>query len=280
MKEKAAFLRHVILWLTVILVLTGTGCLRKPAPKPDMPRVAHGVMLDGLAVGNMTGQELTGLVTALESQENRSPVNARFDDLTGDILPGNTGRAINAGATVERVMAAAAGSLVQVQYRILWPEITENKLRQARLIGRYRSPLLDSTPARVQNILQTTRLVNNTVLPVENEFSFNRTTGEPTLARGFQKAAVFAADGQTVQEVGGGMCQVSSTLYCAVRQAGLPVTERHPHSRPVAYVPPGYDATTYTDKNFRFVNARRHPLIIRAWTDNRQVTVDLWELML
>jgi vancomycin resistance protein YoaR len=75
------------------------------------------------------------------------------------------------------------------------------------------------------------------------------------------------------------MCQVSSTLYNAVLDAGLPVVERHPHSQPVSYVPPGRDATTYTDKDLRFVNSRREPLVVRAQVaGGARLVVDLWAL--
>jgi vancomycin resistance protein YoaR len=129
----------------------------------------------------------------------------------------------------------------------------------------------------MENIRLTAALLNNAAIAPGDEFSFNRRTGEPTRERGFRPAVVFV-DGREEKELGGGMCQVSSTLYNAVLAAGLRVVERHPHSRPVSYVPPGLDATTYTDKDLRFVNTTRRPLILRALVAGKKLTVDLFAL--
>jgi vancomycin resistance protein YoaR len=74
------------------------------------------------------------------------------------------------------------------------------------------------------------------------------------------------------------MCQVSSTVYNAALMAGLKITERHPHSQPVSYVPAGRDATTFTDKDLRFMNSTRHPLILRVCIAGKMVKADIFSL--
>ncbi len=162
-------------------------------------------------------------------------------------------------------------------YRPLAPALTAAALAAARPAGAYTTTILDASPDRLENIRLTAALLNNAAIAAGDEFSFNRRTGEPTRERGFRPATVFV-DGRHEEEVGGGMCQVSSTLYNAVLAAGLRVTERHAHSRPVAYVPPGKDATTYTDKDLRFVNTTRRPLVMRAYVAGKKLTVELLAL--
>lgn len=145
------------------------------------------------------------------------------------------------------------------------------------LVCGYETPILDDGPDRVGNISLTANLLNNTIIGPGQEFSFNALTGEPTVERGFRHAVVLQ-NGQKVQGIGGGMCQVSSTVYKAALEAGLNVSERHSHSQPVSYVPIGRDATVFTDKDLRFLNSTRHTLMLRVFIIDKQVKADIWEL--
>lgn len=267
----------VILTLAAVSFLTGCG-VSKPAPKHDLPRVSQGVTVDGMDVSNLTEQELRAVLNKAAVEKYEAPVDAGFDE-TGMVFEGRNGRMINVGAMLEQVMLAPPNSHMQSIYQEVLPAVTIEKLKTARKIGSYATKILDDTPERMHNIKLTANLINNQIIGAGKEFSFNRATGEPTVERGFKAAAIFADGGRHEQGIGGGMCQVSSTLYNAVLKANLLVTERHPHSQPVSYVPAGYDATIYTDKDFKFVNNTRRTIIIRAFVAGKILTIDLFALL-
>lgn len=129
------------------------------------------------------------------------------------------------------------------------PPETENEIASVT------TNLSFSSEGRLTNIEITESKLNGVeVLPGE-EFSFNKKTGPSLAEEGYEDAPVII-DGKTVQAIGGGNCQVSSTLYNAVLSVdGLEVTERHPHGKDVGYVPEGKDATiSYGSLDFKFVN--------------------------
>ncbi|SDF16107.1 VanW family protein [Sporolituus thermophilus] len=264
--------------LFVLVALPGCGWLQPPAPKQRPDSVAPGVTVEGTAVGGLTRAELETVLKSLAQQRYRTPQDARFDDETGKVAAGEPGRRLDITATADQAMAAPPNSALAGIYQDIQPAISAAQLEQARRLGSYTTEILDASPGRLHNIRLTAKLINNAVIEPGAEFSFNRHTGEPTAERGFKEAPVIGRDGQMEYGLGGGMCQVSSTLYNAVLAAGWPVTERHPHSQPVAYVPQGCDATTYTDKDLRFVNATRQRAVIRAVVHGRRLTVDLWGL--
>ena len=121
---------------------------------------------------------------------------------------------------------------------------------------------------RSHNIRLASDFINGTVLKAGEEFSFNRTVGERTAARGFKSAKIIER-GEFVQGIGGGVCQVSTTLFNAALLSGCRISEFHPHSLAVSYVPPSFDAMVsgnYYD--LKFVNVSGSDLYIRAETGN------------
>ncbi len=271
-----------MLWLLLAGSLAvNAGCgLNAPAPKPQAPLVADQVMIEGQQVGGMSAEAAGKVLTTLAKAKDVPAVNAGFDAVSGEIFPERPGQRLNVADTLQALLAAPAGSKVTPVYQPFLPDITAAVLAKSWQLGTYTTPVLDKSAGRLVNLRLTGKLINNQIIAAGEEFSFNAATGEPTAERGFQPATVFADNGRKEQSLGGGMCQVSSTLYNAVLDAKLKVTERHPHSQPVNYVPPGKDATTYTDKDFRFVNTTRRPIIIRAFvgTEASQLTVDVLAL--
>jgi vancomycin resistance protein YoaR len=113
------------------------------------------------------------------------------------------------------------------------------------------------------------------VLPGER-FDFNAVVGERSEANGFRVAPVIAA-GEVVDGVGGGTCQISGTLHAAVFFAGLPIVERHPHSRPSSYIKLGLDAAvSYPNLNFTFDNDRDHPIVVGFTVGGGIARATLW----
>ena len=112
---------------------------------------------------------------------------------------------------------------------------------------------------RCENIAIAAALINGTTLQPYGEFSFNKTVGRRTAAAGFKQAKIIV-NGEYVLGVGGGVCQVSTTLYNAALKSGLCVTEYHPHSLRVSYVPPSRDAMVSSECDLQLYNP--HPFAV------------------
>lgn len=126
------------------------------------------------------------------------------------------------------------------------------------------------------NISVACGLLNGTVIQNGDVFSFWGTLGDTTPEKGYVKADSFDEDGDTVQTYGGGVCQISSTLYNVVLAVPneLTVVERHPHSKPVAYVEQGKDATvSYSSVDFKFKNNSGLPIKIYAEYQDTAITI-------
>ena len=123
-----------------------------------------------------------------------------------------------------------------------------------------------SAAARANNIVVATRSINGKVLLPGETFSYNDTVGIRTAARGYMEAPVIV-NNKVESGLGGGICQVSTTLYNAVLRGNLKVTERAHHSLPSHYVPLGMDATVdYGNLDFKFTNSYSYPLYIQGTT--------------
>lgn len=155
------------------------------------------------------------------------------------------------------------------------PEITlasTNDLGINELIGVGESEYAHSIPNRIHNVAITTSRVSGTIVPPGQEFSFNKALGEVSARTGFRPAYVIA-NGRTELGDGGGVCQVSSTLFRAVLNSGLKITRRLQHSYRVTYYElnsdPGFDATVYAgETDFRFVNDTQHHILVFGEADS------------
>lgn len=129
---------------------------------------------------------------------------------------------------------------------------------------------------RLNNIQITCSKLNGTTVESGKSFSFCQTVGKATEEKGYKKADVIV-DKQVTQALGGGNCQVSSTLYNAIlKVSDFKVTERHPHGKKVNYVPEGKDAAvSYGSKDLKFVNNSSNTIKIYASTDNKKVSIKI-----
>ena len=132
------------------------------------------------------------------------------------------------------------------------------------VLGTYSTTLIGSLPARTQNIRLAASSIDGTVLEPAQVLSFNRRVGERTIARGYQAAPVILHESRDIQ-VGGGVCQVASTLFDAALLAGLRTTERHRHSYPIDYIPLAQDATVvWGAKDLKILNCLDQRVRFRA----------------
>lgn len=143
------------------------------------------------------------------------------------------------------------------------------------VLGTYSTTLIGSLPARTQNIRLAASALDGTVLEPAQVLSFNRRVGERTLARGYQPAPVILHEARDVQ-VGGGVCQLASTLFDAALVAGLRATERHRHSYPIDYIPLAQDATiVWGAKDLKILNCLDQRVRFRADVVGTTLTVQV-----
>ena len=131
---------------------------------------------------------------------------------------------------------------------------------------------------RTTNLILAAQKINGTVLLPGEEFSYNKTVGERTIEAGYKMAATFS-NGKVVDGLGGGICQISSTLYDAVVMANLQITKRRNHQFITSYLPGGKDATVvWGSQDFKFINSRKYPVRITMSVSGGTSTAQVWGL--
>lgn len=225
------------------------------------------------------------MVNDIAAAINRDPVNASvatFDTASRTF----TFNSDEAGLYVDadQVYQTVTGLLDSGVYQeTVWvePEILLAAVTKAELMntfGLVSSFTTDTTSNANRNTnirLSAEAITNTTLLPGET-FSFNQSTGQRTEEKGYKPAAAIAG-GETFDEIGGGVCQTSSTLFNAVARANLKIVDRSPHAWPSTYVEKGEDATVnWPNLDFKFMNDTEWPIFILANYSNRKVTVEIY----
>ena len=143
-------------------------------------------------------------------------------------------------------------------------------------IATYTTTLYDKEQTRIDNINLAISKLNGVIIENGAEFSFNNTIGPMNEGNGFKKATGFDSNGKKIKISGGGICQISSTIYNCALIAGFDITERHPHSKRVYYVPKDKDATIlYGSLDLKFVNNSGSKVRINASATKSTVTINL-----
>lgn len=143
-------------------------------------------------------------------------------------------------------------------------------------ISNYKTTIYDKEKNRIHNISLASDKLDETIVKAGEEFSFNETIGPMGAKEGYKKATGFNGNGKKIKMYGGGLCQLSSTLYNAALDAGLEITERHAHSRRVYYVPKNKDATvSYGGADLKFKNNTNKNIRISSKTDGHTVTIKI-----
>ncbi len=199
------------------------------------------------------------------------------------ITPGTTGEKIDVNASVSRIMStldAFDGSDTSIDLVVIEdiPKAREEDLEKIHdIIGSFKTSFKTSSADRSGNVRNGTRLVNGTVLLPGDSFSMYNTVSPFTEENGYFLAGSYL-NGMVVESLGGGICQVSSTLYNAVLRAELQVDERHNHSMVVTYVDLSSDAAiSGTSKDFKFTNSSEYPIYIEGiTTEDKQVIFNIY----
>lgn len=143
------------------------------------------------------------------------------------------------------------------------------------ILGSSRTPLYGSSENRLSNIRLAISEIDGHILQPGQVFSFNGIVGRRTTTDGYKKAKILIK-GKPADGIGGGICQLSSTLYNAVRLAGLVTLERHSHSKQVTYLPSGLDAAvSYGYYDYKFKNTKSYPIKIRAGIQGNYLYVNI-----
>lgn len=146
-------------------------------------------------------------------------------------------------------------------------------------ISSFSTPIVDDNKNRVSNIKITCSRISNTIVNSNEEFSFCKVVGQPSSSDGYKEAHAFV-DGELTNAIGGGNCQVSTTLYNAAKKIdGVEITERHEHGKDVGYIEMGKDATVaYDYLDLKFKNNNNFDLKLSAYVKDNKVCVDIYKI--
>jgi len=218
---------------------------------------------------------------ALYTELHVAPVDAAFVEGGFDVIDETVGCTFDVEQAKKIWVETPAAATVEIPLKISYPEVTGESLRGMLFrdkLGAQTTLFGGSTPERVNNIQLACSKLNGLIIYPGETFSYNGTVGERTREAGFREAAAYQ-DGEVVQEIGGGVCQVSSTLYCAALLANLETVEREPHYFMVNYLPPAHDATvSWPNPDYKFRNSRDYPvkIVANANADEGSLTIEIW----
>ncbi|OWZ84284.1 VanW family protein [Natranaerobius trueperi] len=239
--------------------------------------VEKNVIIEGYNIERWYEHEVKDLVEKSADEKDQPYKNAKLDPETGEIQPEKQGRKVLVNKTVKKIMESPSDTEQELIYMPLYPQITEEMLKSIyKPIGEFSTGLLDNHEGRNTNIELATKDINNTIVFPGQIFSFNQETLPRTWERGYRFAPIIVGNA-VVDGIGGGVCQVSSTLYNAVLNADLEVIERHPHGEPVDYVPPGRDATIAGDYlDLKFKNNTKNLVLITGDVTGGIVNISIY----
>ena len=159
-------------------------------------------------------------------------------------------------------------------------EQNQNRTTQKTKVSSFSTPIVDDHENRIANIKITCSRISGTKVKAGEEFSFCDVVGQPSAEDGYKEAHAFV-DGEVVNAIGGGNCQVSTTIYNAAKKIdGVEITERHEHGKEVGYIEMGKDATVaYDYYDLKFENHNDFTLELEAYIKNDKVCVDIYKIL-
>ena len=229
------------------------------------------------------------VIDEIEAYVTRDPIDAQilsfdFNTRKFTFSEDQPGVSIDADALYNQVIGMLEqddiNRSITVSPSLNFPAVTKEVLENTFKMTAAFTTKTSSDSNRNNNISLACQTINGTVLLPGETFSFNGVVGERTYANGYREAGAIAG-GQLVDEIGGGICQVSSTLFNAVARANLEIVSRSPHAWPSTYVNRGEDATVnWPNLDLKFKNNTDAPIFVIAYYKNRQCTAEIWGLSL
>ena len=273
---------------------TNTAGLSGGAVTPFQERVEQVFNTDSSPVTFATKLDydhgaLRTLIEGIVNYVNRDPVNSKvksfdFNTKTFTFTNDKPGAKLDPDNMYKEITELLDDGVKKKEVRFvpekIIAEVTKTELMNSfGLISAYTTQTTKNNNRNTNIQLSAQAINGKTVLPGEI-FSFNGATGERTAARGYKEAPAISG-GQSKDEVGGGVCQTSSTLFNAVARADLEIIERNPHAWPSSYIEKGFDATVnWPGLDFKFRNNTEWPVFIVAGYSNRKITVNIYGMSL
>ena len=203
--------------------------------------------------------------------------NATYDAATDSIVPEQMGADFDTSVAQAALDAAAPGDTITIPAQVELPTVTAEDLETLLfrdVLGQAQTKV-GGTSARKSNVQLSAAAINEYVLNAGEVFSYNEAVGQRTAARGYKPAPAYV-QGETVDEIGGGICQTSSTLYLACLRSNLEITERYAHRYIPSYIPAGMDATvSWGGPDYKFTNNTDYPIKIVTTYANSTLTVKI-----
>ncbi|MDQ3874911.1 MAG: VanW family protein [Actinomycetota bacterium] len=238
---------------------------------------------DGSRTLRIGGPDADAFFRRLTDRVDRPPRNADFAITTTGVrvVPARKGVVVDVPATAARLLAAVVSPTDRLAELAAVTKVPARSTEEARAMGitdlvRSYETTYGGDPNRIHNVQLVARLIDRTLVAPGKTFSFNRRTGERTPEKGFRSAPVII-NGDLQSGIGGGVCQVSTTVFNAAYDAGLEITARTNHALYISHYPQGRDATVnYPDIDLRFVNDTDHWLLLRTFVGPSSLTVALY----
>lgn len=224
------------------------------------------------------------VIKSIEKNVNRTAEDASIEFINGtfNVSTSKNGMKLQSDKLRDNIISQISGKIdkeieIDAPIEVVSPKIKEDVLKSINTrIASYSTSFTTSSQARSTNIDLSTRSINGTVLMPGEAFSFNGVVGERTKERGYQEAGVIVNQ-QLDSGVGGGICQVSSTLYNAILQGNIKTTERVHHTFPSTYVGIGLDATVdWGNIDFKFMNPYDYPIYIQGYTKDKHLYFNIY----
>jgi vancomycin resistance protein YoaR len=234
----------------------------------------------GIAIGGSGAEEWFERVA---KNVNRPAADATFavNGTSVSVVPARDGYAIDVPETSSRLLAAATsrtGRTAQLAVATAKPKRSTEEAQRMGITTQISSytTIYGGDPNRLSNVRLVAHLIDGAVVAPGAVFSFNGTTGERTADKGFLEAPVII-NGELQTGLGGGVCQVSTTVFNAAYEAGLSIEERTNHALYISHYPLGRDATVnYPDLDLRFKNDTKRWLLVRTFVGESSLTVGIY----
>jgi vancomycin resistance protein YoaR len=232
---------------------------------------------DGKNENTIDQHQLRTWLDSVQKKVNVEPKNAKASRIGGKITPEQDGRKVDVKKVEEwlKNLKPLINKPQPIPMVTLKPLVTTQDIKNVdkKLIGKYGTKFDPGNVNRTTNMRLASKAISGIILMPGEKFSFNQVVGERTTARGYKTAGVIVK-GEFTEGIGGGICQVSSTLYNSVDEAGLKMLQVNHHSAEVTYVPKGRDATvSWGGPDFKFRNNLNKPVMIKIKMAGPYLTV-------
>jgi vancomycin resistance protein YoaR len=268
---------------TASRIVAGPVTLLAGPTRLKLPRWRLAKLLD-LSTMRFSGPAADAYFARLEKAVDTPPKDADFALAAGGavrVVPAQPGLALDVPQSAARILAAASRVANRSATLVLAEQQPARTTADAQAMGITGTVATYETfyggiANRIHNVQLVAHLVDHKFIAPGETFSFNGTTGERSAAKGFVSAPVIV-NGELQNGLGGGVCQVSTTVFNAAYEAGLPITERTNHALYISHYPLGRDATVdYPTVDLKFVNDTKHWLLLRTFVGPSSLIVGLY----